>query len=95
MASLLVIGSANSFNTRSLLETAAREGRPVYRIAHVSDIRVEWLNGVETVALTSGASVPEMLVQEAAAYFREHWRAQVEERVLKTEAMHFALPAGL
>ena len=92
---VLVVGSANSSNTVNLAEAAHQEGKPSYRIADVSEIRMEWLDQVETVALTSGASVPETIVQEVVSYFRDRWHAQVEEHIVKKENMHFALPAGL
>ncbi len=91
----LVVGSGNSSNTVNLMEQAAHAGRPAYRIADASEIRLEWLEGASTVALTAGASVPETLVQETVSYLRHRFGAVVEERVVKSESVHFAAPAGL
>lgn len=92
---VLVVGSANSSNTMQLVNVAKRTGRPVYWIGDASDLQMEWFQGVDIVALTAGASVPESVVQQVVSYFRIEWNAHVDERVIKLENVHFSLPHGL
>ena len=61
---LLVVGSQNSSNSRRLVEVCEKMGVPAYLVDDLSEVRPEWLEGVETVAVTAGASAPENLVQE-------------------------------
>ena len=60
----LVVGAQNSSNCNRLRETAERQGIPAYLINGVDELKSEWLEGVENVGITSGASTPEYLVQE-------------------------------
>jgi 4-hydroxy-3-methylbut-2-enyl diphosphate reductase len=57
-------------------------------------IQDEWLEGVETLGLTSGASAPESLVQEIVTFFRDQG-ATLEELVVREEDVQFALPSNL
>ena len=60
------------------------------------DVDAEWLEGVETVAVTAGASAPEHLVQELLDYLKQaHGFSEVEEVELKEEDVRFSLPSGL
>lgn len=61
---ILVVGSHNSSNTQALVRVAHENGVAAYRIDSAADIDPDWLNGVETVGLTAGASAPDHLVQE-------------------------------
>lgn len=61
---ILVVGSDNSSNTNALVRTAAAAGTPAHRIDTVNAIQPEWLDGVEVIGVTAGASVPEHLVEE-------------------------------
>ena len=61
---ILVVGSRKSSNTRRLYETAQAAGVRAYQLGDVSEFREEWLDGVKTVGITSGASAPEELVKE-------------------------------
>ena len=61
---LLVVGSQNSSNSRRLVEVCEKMGVPAYLIDDLSEVQAEWLEGVDTVAVTAGASAPENLVQE-------------------------------
>ena len=64
---VIVVGSANSSNTVRLVEVALEAGaKASYRVDFASEIKDEWFEGVETVGVSSGASVPEELVDEAA-----------------------------
>ena len=60
---LLVVGSQNSSNSRRLVEVCQKIGVPAYLIDDLSEVQPEWLEGVETVAVTAGASAPENLVE--------------------------------
>ncbi len=91
---ILVVGASNSSNSNRLVEEAIASGVPSYLISDVSKIRQEWLRGVETVGLTSGASAPEILVEEVVQYFK-HRGAVVEDLVTREENVHFALPREL
>ncbi|MFB3902878.1 MAG: 4-hydroxy-3-methylbut-2-enyl diphosphate reductase [Acidobacteriota bacterium] len=91
---ILVVGAANSSNSNRLVEEAKKEGARSYLINDVDSIPPQWLEGVETVGLTSGASAPEILVSQVLDFFKKQG-AQIEELVTRTENVQFALPAGL
>ena len=61
---LLVVGSQNSSNSRRLVEVCENEGVPAYLVDDSREVKPEWLEGIQTVAVTAGASAPENLVQE-------------------------------
>ena len=61
---LLVVGSQNSSNSRRLVEVCEKSGVPAYLLDDKSEVRAEMLEGVQTVAITAGASAPEHLVEE-------------------------------
>ncbi len=67
---VLVIGSTNSSNSNRLVEVAREHGARSHLIDNASQVREEWLEGVETLGITSGASAPEELVAELVEYFR-------------------------
>lgn len=94
---VLVIGSKNSENSNQLVKVARSLGKPAYLIDDHRGIDEEWLNGISNVGITSGASVPDQLVQQAVEYFKLRGAA-VEQFGLIEENIHFALPgevAGL
>jgi len=88
---LLVVGSANSENSNQLCRVARSKGIPAYLVNDFHDVKPEWLEGIERVGVTSGASVPERLVQEVADYFRQGG-AEVASIGFVEEDVHFALP---
>ena len=93
---VLVVGSANSSNSVRLVEVALEAGAATsYRVDDVSEIDEAWLDGVRTVSVTSGASVPESLVDEVLAYLSE--RGYPDARAVHTaeESLIFALPKEL
>jgi 4-hydroxy-3-methylbut-2-enyl diphosphate reductase len=93
---LIVVGSANSSNSVRLVEVALEAGaKASYRIDDVSEFSEDWLVGVESVSVTSGASVPDDLVDEVLAFLVE--RGYPEARAVKTaeESLIFALPPEL
>ncbi|MEC9342064.1 MAG: 4-hydroxy-3-methylbut-2-enyl diphosphate reductase [Pseudomonadota bacterium] len=61
---VLVVGAANSSNSRRLVEVALAAGCDAYRIAEAGDMRHEWLDDVDTLGITAGASAPEILIEE-------------------------------
>lgn len=92
---VLVVGSQNSSNSVRLAEAARDSGTPAYLIDDVADIDPTWFEGVETVAVTAGASAPEHLVQECLHWLELLFGAEVEQRVVRTENVEFALPRVL
>jgi 4-hydroxy-3-methylbut-2-enyl diphosphate reductase len=92
---LLVVGSQNSSNSRRLVEVCGKMGVPAYLIDDLSEVRPEWLDGVETVAVTAGASAPENLVQELIGSLRERGFGELEEMEIKEEDVRFHLPSDL
>ena len=91
---VLVIGSVNSENSNQLCKVARSRGIPAYLINDHLDIDPAWLNGVECIGITSGASAPDRLVEEAADYFREQG-AEISSVGFVEENIHFALPAEI
>ncbi|HLH57779.1 MAG TPA: 4-hydroxy-3-methylbut-2-enyl diphosphate reductase [Streptosporangiaceae bacterium] len=89
---VLVAGSANSSNSRRLVETAERAGTPAHLIDGPEDIQLGWLAGVSTVALTAGASAPPAVVSEIIDALGGLGPVQVDERVTTTESIRFSLP---
>jgi 4-hydroxy-3-methylbut-2-enyl diphosphate reductase len=93
---VLVVGSANSSNTVRLVEVALEAGaKASYRIDFASEIKDEWFTGVETVGVSSGASVPEELVDEVLVYLAERGYGDVRTVQTAEEDVQFSLPAEL
>ena len=89
---LLVVGARNSSNSNRLVEVAVRAGATAHLISGVSSIREEWLTGCRSIGLTAGASTPDILIEEVAAWLRARGCARVEEVEAVSENVHFALP---
>jgi 4-hydroxy-3-methylbut-2-enyl diphosphate reductase len=89
---LLVIGSRNSSNSSRLVDVARAGGVDAYLIDDESEIDEAWLEGVECVGLTSGASAPESLVRRVVAWFRDRGVSQVESLDGVFEDVFFKLP---
>ncbi len=92
---LLVVGSQNSSNSRRLVEVCEKAGVPAYLLDDCSEIDPEMLNGVETVAVTAGASAPEHLVEELITHLKDRGYTDLEEAEIKEEDVRFTLPADL
>lgn len=92
---LLVVGSQNSSNSRRLVEVCQKTGVAAYLIDDLGEVKPEWLENVETVAVTAGASAPENLVEELIAHLRERGFAGLDEVEIKEEDVRFQLPAEL
>jgi 4-hydroxy-3-methylbut-2-enyl diphosphate reductase len=89
---VLVIGSTNSSNSNRLVEVAREHGAASHLIDNAAQVREEWLEGVETVGITSGASAPEELVEALVAYFRDRGADDVSELRTVDEDVRFMLP---
>lgn len=93
---VIVVGSPNSSNSVRLVEVALEYGaRAAYRVDYASEIRQEWLDGVATVGVTSGASVPEILVEHTLADLADAGYQDVEEVRTAEEDLQFSLPKEL
>ena len=92
---LLVVGSQNSSNSRRLVEVCVKEGVASHLIDDLDEVNPEWLAGVNTVAVTAGASAPENLVQELIDSLRARGYGELEEVEIKEEDVSFNLPAEL
>ena len=93
---VIVVGSANSSNTVRLVDVALESGaKAAYRVDYASEIRQEWLDGVATVGVTSGASVPEVLVQEVLDDLADAGYTDVSQVVTAEEDLMFSLPKEL
>ena len=90
---VIVVGSANSSNSVRLVEVALQAGaRAAYRIDRAAELDDAWFDGVDTIGLTSGASVPEILVRDVLDAVAERGFAHVEEVRTATEDLMFSLP---
>jgi 4-hydroxy-3-methylbut-2-enyl diphosphate reductase len=93
---VIVVGSGNSSNSVRLVEVALEAGATAaYRIDAADEIEEAWLTGAEIVGITSGASVPETLVDGVLAYLAERGFDDVEEVTSAEETLVFALPPEL
>lgn len=93
---VIVVGSKNSSNSRRLVEVALEAGTPAsYLVDYASQIEDAWFEGVETVGVSSGASVPEILVKELMEELARRGYADVEEVTTTVETITFALPRDL
>jgi 4-hydroxy-3-methylbut-2-enyl diphosphate reductase len=93
---VVVIGNANSSNSQRLREVAERAGAPrAILLPRAAALDWTMLEGVQTLGLTAGASVPEYLVEELLAELGACYRLSIEERRITTEAVAFKLPAAL
>jgi len=93
---VIVVGSANSSNTVRLVEVALEAGaKAAYRVDFASEIDEAWFEGVETVGVSSGASVPEELVDEVLEYLAVRGYGDVRTVQTAEEDVQFSLPAEL
>lgn len=90
---VIVLGAPNSSNSNRLVEVAALGGCTKSMLAQrVSDIDWTWLEGVQTLGLSAGASAPEILIDEVIAKAREFYNVTIEEASITQENVHFKLP---
>jgi 4-hydroxy-3-methylbut-2-enyl diphosphate reductase len=90
---VIVVGSGNSSNSVRLVEVARQRGAPAaYLVDHAGEIDPSWFDGVTTIGLTSGASVPEILVTGVLERLAEYGYADVESVTTAKETLVFAPP---
>jgi 4-hydroxy-3-methylbut-2-enyl diphosphate reductase len=92
---LLVIGSRNSSNSNRLVEVARAGGVASYLVDDASEIDETWLDGIEIVGVTSGASAPEKLVEGVCDWFRARGVHDIEAYRIMDEDVEFRLPVEL
>lgn len=93
---VIVVGSENSSNTVRLVEVALDAGaKKAFRVDYASEIQPEWFEDVETVGVTSGASVPEELVTEVLDYLADRGYGTLETVITAEEDIQFSLPKEL
>jgi 4-hydroxy-3-methylbut-2-enyl diphosphate reductase len=89
---VLVVGSRNSSNSNRLVEVSRNLGTSSYLIDKADDIKPEWLEGAASVAITAGASAPEILVQDVVLFLQGKGYGSVEEVEVMPENVRFGLP---
>jgi len=93
---VLVVGSQNSSNSKRLVEVALKAGaKASYLIDYAREVDETWLDGVTTVGVTSGASVPDILVMDLLSWLADRGFADVQEVTTANEKVSFALPREL
>jgi len=92
---VVVVGSANSSNSMRLVEVARDAGATTHRVDSADDLAAAWFDGVQRVGITSGASVPEDLVQGVINWLVSRGWPPAQELRTTEETLHFALPPAL
>ena len=92
---VLVLGSQNSSNSQRLKELAQEYGKPTYLIDGARDLQESWFGTDDCVLVTAGASAPESVVEECIEYLQQHFGAELQERTIRHEEVHFVLPREL
>ncbi|MGX5174420.1 4-hydroxy-3-methylbut-2-enyl diphosphate reductase [Aliikangiella sp. IMCC44653] len=92
---ILVVGSQNSSNSNRLKELAEKEGSIAYLIDNATEIKDEWLKGIDSVGVTAGASAPEVLVDEVLAKLKSMGGEMQEFPTENPENMYFPVPIEL
>ncbi len=92
---ILVVGSQTSSNSKRLVEVARDRGVASHLIDDVSELDESWLEGVGTVGITSGASAPELLVEELVLWFTSRGTEKVQTVKVVDEDVEFAMPSVL
>lgn len=92
---VIVVGDRESANSNRLAEICRAKGKPAYLISSADMIDEAWLEGVESILLTAGASAPELLVQGVIDYFHNRGPLDLVESEIMMENVHFKLPAEL
>ena len=89
---VLVVGSTNSSNSNRLVEVSNNLGTKAYLIDNSKAIDPKWLENVQSVAVTAGASAPEVLVEDVINYLQQNGYSSVEEVEVMPENVRFGLP---
>ncbi|MCG9745610.1 MULTISPECIES: 4-hydroxy-3-methylbut-2-enyl diphosphate reductase [Shewanella] len=91
----IVVGSKNSSNSNRLMELAIKKGTQSYLVDNADDIKLEWFNNISKVAVTAGASAPEVLVQQVIDAIAKLAPSVITEVEGRKEDTVFAVPAEL
>lgn len=86
---VFVVGGENSSNTKRLAEIVKKKGIPVFRISGKEDINKNWLNDINTLGITSGASSPEILIEEIIAFLKQSYH-KIEVQNLEGTKEHIS-----
>ncbi len=92
---VLVVGSPNSSNSNRLRELSERIGTPAYLIDGADEIRSEWLEGIQNVGVTAGASAPDILVRQVIEHLHSLGATGAEELAGRPENVVFSMPKEL
>jgi 4-hydroxy-3-methylbut-2-en-1-yl diphosphate reductase len=92
---VLIVGAVNSSNSNRMVEVAIKAGTPAYLVPDESFLEEDWLEGVDTVGVSSGASAPEVLVEGLLAKLADHGYDTVETKEVTSEDVTFSLPPWL
>jgi 4-hydroxy-3-methylbut-2-enyl diphosphate reductase len=93
---MIVVGSRNSSNSVRLVEVALEHGaRAGHLVDYAAELQDSWFEGVATIGVTSGASVPEILVRDVLASLAERGYDAVQQVTAAEESLLFALPNEL
>ncbi|HIE77291.1 MAG TPA: 4-hydroxy-3-methylbut-2-enyl diphosphate reductase [Candidatus Thioglobus sp.] len=92
---LIVLGSKNSSNSNRLMEIAINMNKPSYLIDGADEIQKSWIDGINSVGVTAGASAPELLVQEVVDFLSSYGGGEVIEIDGIEESTHFPVPKSL
>ena len=92
---VLIVGAINSSNSNRMVEVAEKAGTPAYLVPDVGDLDPAWLDGAETVGVSSGASAPEVLVERLIGRLAELGYRDVETKEVTSEDVTFSLPPWL
>ena len=92
---ILVVGSETSSNSKRLVEVSRDRSVPAHLIDTAAQIDPSWLDDVEVVGLTSGASAPEVLVEEVIDWFRDRGVETVDTVMVVDEDVEFSMPSNL
>jgi 4-hydroxy-3-methylbut-2-enyl diphosphate reductase len=92
---ILVVGSANSSNSKRLVEVGQNYGVQAHLVNDWSDVNPQWLDGITSIGVTAGASAPEHLVEEIVAALGNQGFGKLEEVEMVEEDVRFSLPPEL
>jgi len=92
---VIVVGSANSSNSMRLVEVANMAGAKTHRVDSADDLDEAWFDGQDRVGITSGASVPDDLVQGVVQWLTDRGWPPATELAVAKESLHFALPPSV
>ena len=92
---VLVVGSGNSSNSLRLTEIAQAAGTQAFLLDDINHLQAAWLDGVNSVLITAGASAPEHLVLEIVDHLVEHHNGKLEDETHIDEGMSFSMPLSV